>query len=158
LKRPDWDEYFIGFLDKIRLRSTCSRGRTAALIVDKDKQIISSGYAGSPSGVKHCDELGHILETRKNEIEGESTHCIRTVHAEQNAIAQAAKRGVSTKNSTLYCTIEPCFSCAKLIAQCGINKVICIRKYHASKMTERLFSELSIELKVLEDKVESYEK
>jgi len=157
LERPDWDEYFIGFLEKIRLRSTCDRGRTAALIVDKDRQIVSSGYAGAPAGVKHCDILGHILEKRIDEAGSESEHCIRTVHAEQNAIAQAAKRGVSTKNATLYCTIEPCFSCAKLIAQCGIIKVICIKKYHAGRMTRELFEELNIELKVIEDKVELYE-
>ena len=119
--RPDWDNYFIDMMETVGKRATCDRGRSGCIIV-KDKRIISTGYVGSPSGLPHCDEAGHLM---KQVIDDDGTmrqHCMRTIHAEQNAICQAAKHGISLEGSTLYCTMEPCRVCAMLIISCGIKK------------------------------------
>ena len=148
--RPDWDEYFITILDAVASRSTCNRAKCGALIV-KDRQILSTGYAGSVSGLPHCDEIGCQLAKFIDENGNEKIHCIRTIHAEQNAICLAAKRGISIEGATIYVTMEPCYTCAKMICQCGIRRVIAKYKYHAGELTRKLFKEKGIELIVLED-------
>jgi dCMP deaminase len=159
--RPSWDEYFMAMLSTIRLRATCDRGKSAALIVDEDRQIVSSGYVGSPPGMPHCDALGHLFEYRSDapadEQANSSRHCVRTIHAEMNAIAQAAKRGVSTKNCTLYTHMEPCWECAKLIVQSGIQRVVAQHRYQRAERTRELFKNNDVQLDVLEDEL-SYEK
>ena len=105
--RPSWDEYFLGLMDEVGNRATCDRGRSGCIVV-RDKQIVCTGYVGSPPGFPHCDEAGHLM---KGVIEEDGTsrmHCVRTIHAEQNAICQAARHGISLKGSTLYCKMEPC--------------------------------------------------
>ncbi len=117
--RPDWDDYFIDMMDTVATRATCDRGRSGCIIV-RDRRIISTGYVGSPAGLSHCDDVGHLM---KQVIDDDGTtrqHCMRTIHAEQNAICQAAKHGISLEGSTLYCKMEPCRVCAMLIISCGI--------------------------------------
>src|SRR3990167_7786854 len=119
--RPSWDDYFLSFLPIISQRATCDRGKSSCLIV-MDKRIISTGYVGSITGQSHCSEVGHLMVKKLNNDNSVSEHCIRTVHAEQNAIAQAVKNGVSVERSTIYVTMEPCDACARLLIQCGIAR------------------------------------
>jgi len=154
--RPSWDEYFIKLVDEVAQRATCDRGKSGCIIV-KDKRILCTGYVGSPPGFPHCDEAGHQLKQVVNEDGSISKHCVRTIHAEQNAIAQAARYGLALENTTLYCTMEPCRVCAMLIISVGVKKVVVKRKYHAAEDTRALFSHAGIELVVMEDRVETYE-
>ncbi|MDO8507505.1 MAG: cytidine/deoxycytidylate deaminase family protein [bacterium] len=154
-KRPSWDEYFIGLMEKVAERATCDRGKSGALIV-KDNRILSTGYVGSPPGLPHCDEAGHLMKKMVDEDGTVREHCVRTIHAEQNAIVQAAKYGTSIDGSTIYCKMEPCRVCAMLIIGSGINRVVCMRKYHAAQETRDMFEKAGIELVVLKDEVQSY--
>ena len=148
-KRENIDNYFLKIAELVGTRSTCNRGKTGCIIV-KDKRIISTGYAGSPSGLDHCDNVGHFIGIEvKNEIKSE--HCFRGCHAEENAILQCSKFGVSTNDSILYCTMTPCFRCAKMIINSGIRKIICLNDYHDSIMTKKIFKESKLELKILND-------
>lgn len=99
--RPSWDEYFIDLVDTVARRSTCDRGRSGAITVINNK-IITTGYAGSPSGQPHCDEVGHLMREMIDEEGNKSMHCIRTLHAEENAILQAAEEGKRLKGATLF--------------------------------------------------------
>jgi dCMP deaminase len=99
---------------QVAKRSTCDRARVGAVIV-KDKRILTTGYNGSPAGLPHCDEIGHLI------VDG---HCVRTLHAEQNAIIQAALHGVSVAGGTIYVTHQPCITCAKMIINAGIRRVV----------------------------------
>ena len=116
------DEYYLKVLESIRLRSTCDRGKSGALIVVRNR-VVATGYVGSPPGLPHCDDIGHMMQ---------GDHCIRTVHAEMNAILQAAKFGTPVENGTMYCTMVPCFSCAKSIVSAGIWRVVAVYDYHDS--------------------------
>ncbi len=153
--RPTWDEYFIEIMPLVGSRSTCDRGRLGCVIV-KDKRIISSGYAGSPAGCKHCDEAGHEMHTVTQEDGTESRHCIRTSHAEQNAIVQAAKIGVSTDGATLYIKMTPCYICAKMVINAGIKRVVALNDYHASKRSKEVFKEAGVEFDLLNQELETY--
>ena len=154
-RRPSWDEYFLEIVKVVASRATCDRGRNGAVIV-KNRRILTTGYVGSPAGMSHCDEVGHMLHDVIDENGKTSKHCVRTIHAEQNAILQAALHGVSTEGSTIYTKFEPCFVCAKMIINAGIKRVVCERRYHANELTRRIFKEAQIELVVLKDEVESY--
>jgi dCMP deaminase len=112
--RPSWDDYFMGIALQVARRSTCDRARVGAIIV-KDRRILTTGYNGSPAGLPHCDEIGHLM------VNG---HCVRTLHAEQNAIIQAALHGVGVADSTMYVTHQPCLTCAKMIINAGIRRVV----------------------------------
>jgi len=125
-------------------------------VIVKNRRILTTGYVGSPAGMSHCDEVGHMLHDVIDENGKTSKHCVRTIHAEQNAILQAALHGVSTEGSTIYTRFEPCFVCAKMIINAGIKRVVCERRYHANELTRRIFKEAQIELVVLKDEVESY--
>ncbi len=153
--RPTWDQYFINLMHEIGKRGTCDRGQSGCIIV-RDKRIICTGYVGSPPAMRHCDEDGHMM---KKVIDDDGTvrrHCVRTIHAEQNAICQAAKYGTSIKDATLYCTMEPCRTCAMLIISVGIRKVVALKKYHAAQDTRDLFREAGIQLVVMVDQVQEY--
>jgi dCMP deaminase len=112
--RPPWDDYFMDITFQVSRRSTCDRAHVGSTIV-KDKRILTTGYNGAPAGLPHCDEIGHLM------IAG---HCVRTLHAEQNAIIQAALHGVSVAGGTLYVTHQPCLTCAKMIINAGIRRVV----------------------------------
>ena len=155
-QRPSWDEYFIQMADLVGTRGTCDRGRAGAVIT-KDKRILSAGYAGSPVGLPHCDEVGHEMHTVTNEDGTTSRHCIRTAHAEQNAIANAARVGVGVEGATLYCKMLPCYICAKMIINAGIKRVVALKDYHATKRSKEIFSDAGIELVIINNEVESYE-
>jgi dCMP deaminase len=113
-KRASWDEYFMNIAREIATRATCDRKHVGAVIV-RDKTILATGYNGSIRGLSHCDEAGHLME---------DGHCVRTVHAEANAIVQAARVGVRVDGSEIYVTASPCWPCFKLIANAGIGRVV----------------------------------
>jgi dCMP deaminase len=154
-KRPSWDEYFMEVAQTVAKRATCDRGRSGCVIA-KDKQILVTGYVGSPIGLPHCDDVGHLIKTVVHEDGHESQHCMRTVHAEQNAICQAAKLGVSLNGATLYCKMTPCRTCAMLIINCGIKRVVCEKKYHQAGESEEMFLKSGVELDYVDDTVEKY--
>jgi dCMP deaminase len=155
-ERPSWDQYFIGLVDEIAKRATCDRGQSGCIIV-KDKRILCSGYVGSLPDFPHCDEAGHLM---KKVIDDDGTarqHCMRTIHAEQNAICQAARYGISLEGTTLYCSMEPCRVCTMLIISCGIKKVVAKKKYHAGQESRELLQQAGIELVVLLDEIVNYD-
>ena len=121
--RPSRDEYFMEVCRAIAKRATCDRGRSGCVIA-RDHQLLVTGYVGSPKGLPHCDEVGHLLKTVTHDDGHQSQHCMRTVHAEQNAIAQAAHHGISVAGGTLYVTHQPCVMCAKMVINAGIVCII----------------------------------
>lgn len=148
ITRPDIDTYFLKIAKVVSQRSTCRRHNVGAVLV-KDKQILSTGYNGAAAGVKDCLELGCLRDELK--IPSGTRHEIcRAIHAEQNAIIQAAKHGVSTENATIYCTHSPCIICAKIIVNAGIKRVVCITQY-PDKDSENLFKEAGISLEQHDD-------
>lgn len=155
-KRPSWDEYFMEIARTVAKRATCDRGRSGCVIV-KDKHILVTGYVGSPRGLPHCDDVGHQLKKVVHEDGTVTTHCMRTVHAEQNAITQAARLGIALDGATLYCKMTPCRTCAMLIINCGIKRVVCEKKYHAGAESEEMFRQAGVELVYFSEDVEKYE-
>lgn len=153
--RPTWDEYFMEVMEAVSKRATCDRGRSGCVIV-KEKQIVATGYVGSAAGDEHCDDVGHFFQKRLNTDGTVSNHCVRTIHAEQNAICQAAKKGVSIDGATLYCRMTPCPVCAKMIINCGINRVVAERKYHDGGTAEELFAKCGVELVYVYDEFQEY--
>lgn len=153
--RPSWDEYFFEIMDAVSKRATCDRGLSGCVIA-KDKRILTTGYVGAPTGCKHCDEVGHEMHTVLKEDGTESKHCIRTTHAEQNAIVQAARLGVALEGSTLYCKMTPCYVCAKLIINSGIVRVVAMNDYHAGNRSKEIFAEAGIKFELVNQEVEKY--
>lgn len=153
--RPSWDEYFLNIMDMIGTRGTCDRGRSGCVIV-KDKRIISTGYVGSPIGISHCDEIGHEMSTVTHPDGHQSRHCIRTTHAEQNAICQAARVGTALEGSTLYCKMTPCYACGKMIINAGIARVVALQDYHAGARSKEIFAEAGVQFKVMNNEVTTY--
>ena len=153
--RPSWDEYFMDIAKTVAERATCDRGRSGCAIA-RDKQILVTGYVGAPKGLPHCDEAGHQMKTVTHEDGSQTKHCVRTTHAEQNAICQAAKLGIPINESTLYCKMTPCSTCAKMIINSGIKRVVCEKRYHQSAESEDLFKQAGIQLDILYDEVEQY--
>jgi dCMP deaminase len=153
--RPSWDQYFMELVETTGRRATCSRGRSGCVIT-KDKRILTTGYVGSPMGAKHCDEVGHEMHKVTHEDGSESMHCIRTIHAEQNALIQASRVGLSLQGATLYCTMTPCYTCAKLIINAGIVRVVAKQDYQASTQTKRIFKETKVKLEILDKNITKY--
>lgn len=112
--RPDWDSYFLKIAYAVSERSTCDRAFVGCVLV-REKRILTTGFNGSPTGQEHCDEAGHLM------VDG---HCIRTIHAETNAIIQAALHGISTKGATCYVTHRPCINCTKALINAGIIRIV----------------------------------
>lgn len=134
-RRASWDEYFMAIARQVATRSTCDRKHVGAVLV-RDRVILATGYNGSIRGIAHCDDEGHLME------EG---HCVRTVHAEANAIVAAARNGVRLEGADIYVTASPCFGCFKLIANAGISRIAFLEFYR----DERIFtlcSQLGIKL------------
>ncbi len=154
-RRPNWDEYFLSIGREVGKRATCDRGKSGCVVV-KNKRILATGYAGAPVGLPHCDEVGHMLRDIIYPDGSLTKHCVRTTHAEQNAICQAARFGISMEGATLYCKMEPCFTCAKMIVNAGIKRVVCEKKYHAGQDTRELFEKAKIKLDLMSDEVEKY--
>ena len=136
MERPGWDEYFMQITQLVATRSTCMRRQVGALLV-KEKNIMATGYNGVPSGITHCDVTGCLREQLKVPS-GERQELCRGLHAEQNAIIQAAKHGASIAGSTLYCTDSPCIICSKMLINAGVVEVIFGRGYPDSLSLEML--------------------
>lgn len=139
-KRVDWDVYFMEIARQVATRSTCDRKYVGCVIV-RDKTILSTGYNGSIRGLPHCDDVGH------NMVNG---HCVRTIHAEANALIQAARNGVRIEGAEVFITASPCWDCFKMIANAGIERIIYAEFYRDERITE-IARELGIELKKLEE-------
>lgn len=154
--RPTWDDYFMEVAHAVSKRATCDRGRSGCVIA-KNRQVLVTGYVGSPMGFPHCDEAGHQMKQVTHENGEVSDHCVRTVHAEQNAVCQAAKLGVSIEGATLYCRMTPCRTCAMLLINCGITRVVCERQYHRGEESEEMFKQANIDIEYKHQEVQEYE-
>jgi dCMP deaminase len=137
--RASWDEYFMAIATEVSTRSTCDRKHVGAVIV-RDRMILATGYNGSIRGLPHCDEVGHLME---------DGHCVRTTHAEANALIQAARNGVRVEGGGIYVTASPCFGCFKLIANAGLVRIAFGEFYRDERIFE-FSKQLGIELVHLE--------
>lgn len=144
IKRPSWDEYFIKAAFLVSERSTCLRRRVGAVLV-KEKQILATGYNGAPMGIAHCDSVGCLREELKVPS-GQRHEICRGLHAEQNVLLQAAKHGVSVRESAIYITNAPCSICAKMIINAGITEVIIADNY-PDIMAKKFLKEAKIKLR-----------
>ena len=154
-KRPSWDEYFVELTKVVGSRGTCDRAYVGAVLV-KDKRILSTGYNGAPVGIPSCDAVGREIQAIAHEDGTISKHCIRTAHAESNAIVNAARVGVVVYGATLYCQMTPCYVCAKTIINAGIVRVVVIRDYHSSDLTKKIFKQAKIKLNIINKEVQKY--
>ena len=127
-ERPDWDEYFMGFAHAAARRATCDRKHVGAVIV-VNQQVVATGYNGSVRGMQHCSEVGHDL------VGG---HCVRTIHAEMNALAQAARRGVAVDGAAIYTTASPCWDCFRVLVNAGIHRFVYAEAYREDLHRERI--------------------
>jgi len=139
--RPSWDEYFLQLSDLVSTRATCQRLKVGAVLV-KDKKIISTGYCGAPKKLPDCFEAGCYMV---------DNHCIRTIHAEANAVVQAAFHGISTKGTTIYVNWLPCYQCAKVLVNAGIEQIVFRRIYRPDPVTKKLLRQAKIKLVHLEN-------
>lgn len=142
-ERPDWDTYFLNIANQIKLRGTCPRFQTGT-VVTRDNSILATGYNGAPPGLPHCSDVGHKME---------HGHCVRTIHGELNAILNAAKQGVTLKNSTFYVIGTPCYRCALHIVSVGAERVVTFGTYDNVNAKEVLnvFAEAGVQYDVVEE-------
>lgn len=145
--RPSWDEYFMDIARQVATRSTCLRRHVGALIV-RDRRILATGYNGAPSGLPHCDVVGCIRE-KLGIPSGQRQEICRGLHAEQNAIIQGALHGVSVRGSTIYVTHQPCITCAKMIINSGIGRVVCANSY-PDELSRGMLDEAGVQLEIWE--------
>ena len=136
IMRPDWDSYFMKIAAAVSERSTCDRALVGCVLV-LDKRILTSGFNGSPAGQDHCDEIGHLM------VDG---HCVRTIHAETNAIIQAALHGVSTRDATCYVTHLPCINCTKALINAGITRIVYGEVYRTDENAVSFLEAAAIEM------------
>ncbi|MEZ4526841.1 MAG: cytidine/deoxycytidylate deaminase family protein [Desulfobacterales bacterium] len=141
--RPSWEEYFMDITELVARRSTCIRRSVGAVIV-KDRRLLATGYNGAPSGLAHCCETGCMRE-KQNVPSGQRHELCRGIHAEQNAIIQAAYHGVSIKDASLFCTNLPCAICAKMLINAGI-KTICYKSGYADPLSVEMFREAGVQV------------
>lgn len=146
-KRPDWDEYFMAIAKQVALRSNCIKRKVAAILV-QDQRIISTGYNGTPRGIKNCNE-GGCPRCHKFGASGANLDACLCSHAEENAIVQAAYHGVSIKGATLYTTFSPCLACTKMIINSGIKEVVYKHAYNMEELSSRLLKEANVKIKPL---------
>ncbi len=139
MARPSFDEYFMQIAEVVSSRSTCTRKKVGAVIT-KERRIVSTGYNGAPHGLPHCSEVGCQMA---------NNHCVRTTHAEQNAVIQCALHGVSSNNATVYSTASPCLICAKILVNAGIKRVVFKEKYGEKEALE-LFNAAGVEVDYVE--------
>ncbi len=148
-KRPSWDEYFMQMAELAATRSTCLRRQVGAVIV-KDKHVIASGYNGAPRGIAHCEELGGCLREKLGVPSGERHELCRALHAEQNAIIQAATLGLSIEGGTIYVTHQPCVICAKMIINAGIRRIV-VKQGYPDDMARDILAEAGMRVVMLGD-------
>lgn len=152
MKRPSWDEYFMEIARLVASRSTCLRRQVGAVMV-KDKNILATGYNGTPSGIRHCSEVG-CLRQEMNVPSGERHELCRGLHAEQNAIIQAAKHGVNIDGATLYCTHSPCIICSKMLINSGVKRIVCYDGY-PDPLAKAMLDEAQLIVETMDLKVAS---
>lgn len=155
-RRPTWDEYFMKIVEMVGTRGNCDRFR-GGCVVTRDRRIVVTGYNGAPVGAPTCDEAGHEMHTVVNEEGVQSRHCIRTTHAEQNAICEAARMGISLEGGTLYCQMTPCYTCAKMLINAGVKRVVCAKDYHTGQRTKEIFQETGVAYSLVNNEVNKYE-
>ncbi|MCX6739062.1 MAG: cytidine/deoxycytidylate deaminase family protein [Candidatus Parcubacteria bacterium] len=153
--KPSWDEYFLTLTEAVGTRSSCNRGRTGCIIT-RDHRILATGYSGAPRGLPHCDDIGHEMHKVTHSDGSETEHCIRTTHAEQNAIAVAARFGISLDGGTLYCHMTPCYTCAKMAINAGIKNIVVLKDYLAGKRSKEIFKMAKIKLIIATKEMERY--
>ena len=149
MERPSWDEYFMEMATLTAKRSTCMRRNVGAVIV-QDKHIIATGYNGAPKGIPHCEEIGGCLRERMNIPSGERHELCRALHAEQNAIIQAATSAQSIEGAFIYITNQPCVICAKMIINAGIKRII-VKEGYPDKLAVDLLAEAGLQIVMLGD-------
>ena len=142
--RPNWDEYFLEIARIVSKRSTCLRRKVGALIV-KDRRILATGYNGTPSGIRHCAEVG-CLRAKLKIPSGQRHELCRGLHAEQNVLLQAALYGISLRDSSLYITNQPCIICAKMIINAGVREVVIAGSY-PDRIAREFLDEAGIEIR-----------
>lgn len=142
-KRPKWDDYFLGIAKLVAERSTCLRRKVGSILV-KDNRILATGYNGAPAGIRHCEETG-CLRKKLRIPSGERHELCKGLHAEQNALLQAALHGVSVKGSRLYSTIQPCIICAKMLINAGIKEIV-VSSGYPDKMSAEFLEEAGIRI------------
>lgn len=147
--RPSWDDYFMKIAALVSERSTCLRHHVGAIIV-KEKRVLTTGYNGAPSGIKDCLEIGECIKNKLKINSGDGHDVCPAIHAEQNAIIQAAKHGEDISGGTIYCTHSPCIICARMIVNAGLKKVITYITYPDTGGVKKLFKEAGVELVVIE--------
>ena len=135
MSRASWDEYFMNIAREVATRATCDRKHVGA-VIERERSILATGYNGSIAGLPHCDEEGHLME---------DGHCVRTIHAEANAVIQAARNGVRIEGAHIYVTASPCFGCFKMLANAGIKKIVYGEFYRDQKIFD-FAKRLGIEL------------
>lgn len=151
MKRPDNDTYFMGMAELVSTRSTCLRRRVGAVVV-KEKRVLSTGYNGAPKGLKHCKEVGCVRE--QNNIEPGTRHELcRGVHAEQNAVIQAAYFGVSIKDGTIYSTAFPCVLCSKILVNAGIREVV-YKDDYIDDLSKAILDESKVKVRRFKETIE----
>ena len=155
--RPSWDEYFFEVMEAIAKRATCDRGRSGCVIA-KNNRLLVTGYVGSPIGLPHCDEVGHLMKKTTHGDGHTSEHCVRTVHAEMNAILQAARNGIAIEGATLYCRMTPCLTCCMSIINAGIKRVVAQKHYHAGDESVAMFKQAGVQFDLLDSSIEPYER
>ena len=147
MNRPSWDDYFMQMAELTAQRSTCLRRQVGAIIV-KEKHIIATGYNGAPKGLPHCEELGGCLREKLEIPSGERHELCRALHAEQNAIIQAATLGQSIEGATIYITHQPCIICAKMIINAGISRIV-IRRGYPDEMSRGMLREAGLKVELI---------
>lgn len=140
-KRPTWDEYFMELAEVVAKRSTCLRRNIGAVVV-KDKRVLATGYNGAPTGLSHCSDVGCLRE-RMGIPSGERVEMCRGLHAEQNALVQAARYGIPLEGSVIYCTNQPCVTCAKMLINAGVTKIIYKHPY-PDRLAQDLLAESNV--------------
>lgn len=144
VKRPSWDEYFMQMAELTAQRSTCLRRHVGAVIV-QDKHVVATGYNGAPKGVAHCEEMGGCLREKMGIPSGERHELCRALHAEQNAIIQAATLAQSIEGASIYITHQPCIICAKMIINAGIKRIV-VKQGYPDEMSVRMLDEAGLKI------------
>lgn len=129
MSKPDWDSYFMTMAKHVSTRGTCDRLQVGAIIASPERRVLATGYNGAPRGWPSCDDIGHMMVQM-----GERQSCVRTLHAEHNAILQCAIYGVSPRGAICYTTASPCFDCFKMLSQVGVTRIVCGTTYDGARM------------------------
>ncbi len=149
MTRPDWDSYFMKMAELVSTRSTCLRRQVGAVIV-QDKHIVATGYNGAPRGIMHCDERGECLRQKLGVPSGERHELCMALHAEQNAIIQAATSGQTIEGATIYITHQPCIICAKMIINAGIRRIV-VKEGYPDQLSVDMLAEAGLKIVLLGD-------